>query len=1614
VTLLFAWAAPNPLALAEGPSQPEALQFEPVDATDMVNLATGDFTYNLPLLAVPGPAGNFPVNLSYHAGIGPHQDATWVGLGWSLNPGAVNRTISGYPDDYDGDLVQTHFEAQTRSGYGVGIGIGYGPFGLNFQYDSHTGAAGVNAFASVPLMALGPASAPFGGVGFTIGTSGVSLGGSMGFGGPFAAGVSIGLGDSTVGFSGDIKLAGNPLIGFSLSSAEQASISIAGAGFSSMAVSTRGQLTSSSRSFGLPLPPLGLWLGVSHSEWRWTLDDTYEERSYGYVHQRSYLQDFGSVSEKKYERQRQGRFAYPSQDAYTVHAQGVSGTFMPFQRKAYSLVDGPRNTDKAQLRPLYDTFFNRGTNDVVFRFLGDPGANFVADDGRGRADARPWGGDDENLFDQTVGSRPITARVDSTTSKIVAFEILDRDGTRYEFAQTVMALFQYSWTANRVEESESYAALGTPYAVNWLLTAVRGPDYVDRNADGAVGDGDWGYWARLRYQAASKPQIWRSPYSGDGPAGYGDDTVEGAIGARESVYLDSIETATHLAKFRRSTPKDRWRADAGRNIELRGKWLAMRNSAGRVEHDFGFGGDWTQLLNESPDGVVIVEAALSCSFGSTDDDSFVSANYDRTATRGQLLGWRYDGFMTIVTLEDQCNGRPGAFTTSGRLHVDELIGAPYNVSARLDRIDLYGKLDPGLRRDAESGIWRIDAARARPLRSVRLGYDYSLCARTPTSRATGADGGAGGKLTLRSVEFLGRDGTASAPPHRFEYGFNPWYERDAWDRWGFYRAPVVGRAWVAGQHRHAAHQQKLYADMALAWSLNKITLPTGGAIEIEYERDDYYSVSDYFDLDELEPIVRASPVPPAGPLELHAQGPVTVGPGNRVLIPSSLGLPTTPVRAGDYLLLFEVYDVNSRAYWREIEVYGRRVIQARETSSGLVVEFDGPAIAWKLHAPTVYKYYARPLQKRVFGGGLRVRSLAAVDGETRYETLYRYEDEDGFSTGVTAALPAPYGPHRIGKFRYGTTVQVNPSGGDPYRVRYRDWDRYRRQFLSHETSYGRPGPGVIYGRVDVIPVDGDDRPVSGRSEYGFYTARDHPYRTRDAGATFDIDDPSAIYAKPKYQRQHEEPQGNVASRPVSLVELFYAFSDRMRGAGKIRHPTVIANLERKPLGIAVEKYAFETTEYLTADEDLTRTESRRVSRRYQSVYVTDSVSTAFTYPAPGEGGAPAELTQQTTYFQWDARNGQSLAEASPESDRRVRITRGVPAHWKYSDMRSANLLSQIALSATHLAPPPWVWGRDGRRLVLDLYLESYAFPAGDITRAEATTWSRSWGGPALPWRINDRYVYDASRDDADGRRDLMNADLWTDETPALTLSPATASRPWHMVDNVTAYSEWSEWSGTRAADGTFIARSFDAAEGTLVAISSNAEPDQVRYASFESDLGPATMAPGHTGARARRVEPRNAGVTAPVVAAFPVKAGRGYVVSYWIRMGTAAISDGVSLAVEGLASRSWSFANSVEPSGTWKRIEHTFTPAEDGAVSLRVSLSSSQSVGHHLLDDLRLHPADALIKTYSYEAGTKLMTAASDENDRATRYELDPHGRLVVVRDADGNVTTRHRYEHRN
>ncbi len=118
-------------ALSSGPAQPETQQFAPAGMDDMVDPFTGDFSYNIPLMDV----GGYPINLNYAAGITPDAEASWTGLGWNLNVGAITRSVRGLPDDFSGDEMQTDFNIKPNETYGAKVNLGLSFFGAKAPFN---------------------------------------------------------------------------------------------------------------------------------------------------------------------------------------------------------------------------------------------------------------------------------------------------------------------------------------------------------------------------------------------------------------------------------------------------------------------------------------------------------------------------------------------------------------------------------------------------------------------------------------------------------------------------------------------------------------------------------------------------------------------------------------------------------------------------------------------------------------------------------------------------------------------------------------------------------------------------------------------------------------------------------------------------------------------------------------------------------------------------------------------------------------------------------------------------------------------------------------------------------------------------------------------------------------------------------------------------------------------------------------------------------------------------------------------------------------------------------------------------------------------------------------
>jgi hypothetical protein len=160
-------------------------------------------------------------------------------------------------------------------------------------------------------------------------------------------------------------------------------------------------------------------------------------------------------------------------------------------------------------------------------------------------------------------------------------------------------------------------------------------------------------------------------------------------------------------------------------------------------------------------------------------------------------------------------------------------------SFKLDSIKLFTK--------AELKAASVSSIAPTPIKTVVFSYDYSLCLGVPNS--IGAVGG-DGKLTLKSIYFTyGNSGRGRLNAYKFSYkqvdrtsavfGYNGGNT----DRWGSYKRQVAGQP-LNSEFPYATQVALDANDFAGAWCLNKIDLPSGATIKVEYESDTYSYVQD--------------------------------------------------------------------------------------------------------------------------------------------------------------------------------------------------------------------------------------------------------------------------------------------------------------------------------------------------------------------------------------------------------------------------------------------------------------------------------------------------------------------------------------------------------------------------------------------------------------------------------------------------------------------------------------------------------------------------------------------------------------------------------------------------
>lgn len=279
-----------------GPNAPEASGFEPVDATDMVNLSTGDSAYVLPLLDV----GGFPVTLSYHSGIPLDMESSWVGLGWNLNTGAIARGVNATPDDWDvAKTLDFIYFQDSQTFYSINVGIGISKaaeVGVGMSWGSNKSLSG-SVFGSLAGVSASISTDGSYSVGFGVGFgskgsetsgagAGISISGNINGGKPT---VGLGVGGRSGNLTGSLGVSlSDSGASFSISGGYSNRQSYdkgqSGGGGISVGNYSSGDFDISSKGFYIPIQLGPFSLGFGKQKVTYTLKKGYDKTGYGILY----------------------------------------------------------------------------------------------------------------------------------------------------------------------------------------------------------------------------------------------------------------------------------------------------------------------------------------------------------------------------------------------------------------------------------------------------------------------------------------------------------------------------------------------------------------------------------------------------------------------------------------------------------------------------------------------------------------------------------------------------------------------------------------------------------------------------------------------------------------------------------------------------------------------------------------------------------------------------------------------------------------------------------------------------------------------------------------------------------------------------------------------------------------------------------------------------------------------------------------------------------------------------------------------------------------------------------------------------------------------------------
>lgn len=884
------------LALTGGPSQPEVQSFEPIGTSDMVDLFSGDFNYNLPLMDVDG----YPINIAYHSGVSMDQEASWVGLGWNINPGVINRNMRGLPDDFSGENVTKEIYMKPNKTWGVAANVdielygfeagssGSGSIGFSFgfNFNNYTGPSisqGVNLAFSANMGSSGGLN---GGLGLNSSSDdGLTIQPSVGFSAKVSkaentsVGTNIGtafnsrggLKQLTIGMSvtrsvsgDDVKDSKNRDIPTAGSMGGQ----VAGGTFDFGTATSSPMISNSMKNYGLSGKfTLGgeLWgihgkIGVSgfYSSQK-LAQNIINSPAYGYLYsEKGQDNDYALMD---FNREKDGSFnenmaCLPltnyTFDTYSVMGQGISGSYRPFRSDIGHVFDPAAYTtnDDASLTVElgFGGYVHVGTNISVTDVNGNSGKWKSNNNALGklRFSSKGNGNDFENVYFKEANEKTVesdesfyaAAGYDNPISPSINFS------NKYE---PVLNGFGPAKRKKRDRRTQNMYFLKRDeydkFAVQPNSNTFNGENHHIAEVTTLATDG-----ARYVYGIAAYNKLQREvtfSIGSDNPGQVGsrlntnnDNEAKLGLISYNAGTDNSSANQLGIENFFSRTTTPPYAHSYLLTSVLSADYVDADAVRGPSDGDFG---NYTRFVYKKIDNykwrTPFEGNMASYTEGLKSDRLDDKANY----IYGVKELWYLDTVVTknYIAIFHTSNREDGVGVTNE----NGGYGAGSVKMQKLDSISLYSKAD-----------FKANPTSALPIKRVHFEYDYSLCKNIP-NRVGGQDP-AKGKLTLTKIFFTYQNSNkARLSPYLFTYGANPDYNIKGYDRWGNYKENNITSIGVKDQADVSSfvnspkipasdfpyvEQNQTTADQyAAAWTITEIQLPSGGKIKASYESDDY-------------------------------------------------------------------------------------------------------------------------------------------------------------------------------------------------------------------------------------------------------------------------------------------------------------------------------------------------------------------------------------------------------------------------------------------------------------------------------------------------------------------------------------------------------------------------------------------------------------------------------------------------------------------------------------------------------------------------------------------------------------------------------------------------------